>query len=227
MQYCSLQHWTWLSPTDTTEHHFCFGPAASFFLELSVIALCSFPVAYWISSYLEGSYSRIISFCLFILFMGFSWQEFWSGLPFPPPGDHVSSELCTVTHPSWVTLHAWLILQWVTQASLPQQGCDPWRGVCNWVVDKLKFSVFFCPGEQFPHEHSSHVAKFCFSFLYLFFYYLSLNALSISFFFFFIATIEKVRLSWASCVLQVESKEGPKSISAFFNTWEPLLSLLP
>ena len=22
------------------------------------------------------------------LFMGLSWQEYWSGLPFPPPGDH-------------------------------------------------------------------------------------------------------------------------------------------
>ena len=24
-------------------------------------------------------------FCLIILFKGFSWQEYWSGLPFPPP----------------------------------------------------------------------------------------------------------------------------------------------
>ena len=38
MQHCSLQHQTLLSPPDTstTEHHFCFGPASSFFLELSV-----------------------------------------------------------------------------------------------------------------------------------------------------------------------------------------------
>ena len=27
----------------------------------------------------------ILSFCLFILFMGFSRQEYWSGLPFPSP----------------------------------------------------------------------------------------------------------------------------------------------
>ena len=33
-------------------------------------------------------------FCLFILFMGFSRQEYWSGLPFPSPVDHVLSELC-------------------------------------------------------------------------------------------------------------------------------------
>ena len=33
------------------------------------------------------------SFCLIILFMEFLWQEHWSGLPFPPPVDHVLSEL--------------------------------------------------------------------------------------------------------------------------------------
>ena len=44
-------------------------------------------------------------FCLFILFMGFSRQEYWSGLPFPSPVDHVLSELFTMTCPSWVALH--------------------------------------------------------------------------------------------------------------------------
>ena len=37
--------------------------------------------------------------------MGFSWQEYWSGLSFPPPVDHVLSELSTMTSPSWVALH--------------------------------------------------------------------------------------------------------------------------
>ena len=45
------------------------------------------------------------SFCLFILFMGFSRQEYQSGLPFPSPVDHVLSELSTMTHLSWVALH--------------------------------------------------------------------------------------------------------------------------
>ena len=45
------------------------------------------------------------SFCLFILFMGFSRQEYWSGLPFPSPVDHILSELSTMTYPSWVALH--------------------------------------------------------------------------------------------------------------------------
>ena len=43
-------------------------------------------------------------FCFFILFMGFSRQEYWSGLPFPSPVDHVLSELSTMTHLSWVAL---------------------------------------------------------------------------------------------------------------------------
>ena len=37
-----------------------------------------------------------------ILSMAFSGQECWSGLPFPPPVDHVLSELFTMNHPSWV-----------------------------------------------------------------------------------------------------------------------------
>ena len=47
----------------------------------------------------------VISFCLFTLFMGLSRQEYWSGLPFPPPVDHVLSELSTMTCPFWVALH--------------------------------------------------------------------------------------------------------------------------
>ena len=47
----------------------------------------------------------VMTFCLFILFLGFSRQEYQSGLPFPSPVDHVSSELSTMTHPSWVALN--------------------------------------------------------------------------------------------------------------------------
>ena len=36
--------------------------------------------------------------------MGFSKQEYRSGLPFPSPVDHILSELSTMTHPSWVAL---------------------------------------------------------------------------------------------------------------------------
>ena len=105
MQYRSLQHRTLLSPPDTstTGCHFCFGPATS--LWSLVIALHSSPVAYWTPSELEGSSSGVISFCFFILFMAFSWQEYWSGLPFLPLVYHVLSELFTMNCPSWVALH--------------------------------------------------------------------------------------------------------------------------
>ena len=51
-QYRSLQRQTSpsLLDTSTAERHFHFAPAASFFLELLVIALHSSPVAYWTTS---------------------------------------------------------------------------------------------------------------------------------------------------------------------------------
>ena len=103
MQYCSLQHQALLpSPlTSTTVHWFCFGSASSFFLES---ILHSSPIAYWAPTDLGSSSFSVIPFCLFILFMGFSRQEYWSGLRFPS-ADHVWSELSTVTCPSWVALH--------------------------------------------------------------------------------------------------------------------------
>ena len=44
----------------------------------------------------------------FILFMGFSRQEYGSGLPFPSPVDYILSNLSTMTCPSWVAPQAWL-----------------------------------------------------------------------------------------------------------------------
>ena len=103
MWYCSLQHQTLLlSPvTFTTGHCFCFGSIPSFFLELF---LHWSPVAYWAPTNLESTSFSVLSFCLFILFMGFSRQEYWSSLPFPSPVDHILSDLSTMTRPSWVAL---------------------------------------------------------------------------------------------------------------------------
>ena len=104
MQYCSLQHRGLLSPPDasTTQGYFHFGSASSLLLELF---LCSSPVAYWAPTDLGSSTFTVPSFCLFILFMGFSKQECRSGLPFSPPVDHILSELSTMTRPSSVALH--------------------------------------------------------------------------------------------------------------------------
>ena len=93
MQYCSLQHRILLlSPVpSTTGCCFRFGSFSSLLLELF---LHWFPVAYWAPTKLGSSSLSVLSFCLFILFMGFSRQEYWSGLPFPSPVDHVLSDSC-------------------------------------------------------------------------------------------------------------------------------------
>ena len=85
MQYCSSQHQTLLpSPvTSTTGHCFRFDSVSSFFLELF---LHYSPVACWAPTDLGSSSFSVLSFCLFVLFMGFSRQEYWSGLPLPSPG---------------------------------------------------------------------------------------------------------------------------------------------
>ena len=74
---------------------FCFGSIPSFFLELF---LHWSPEPNWAPMAL-GSFSfSIISFCLLILFMWFSMQECWSGLP--SPVDHILSDISTMTRPS-------------------------------------------------------------------------------------------------------------------------------
>ena len=104
MQYCSLQHQTLLpSPfTSTTGCCFYFGSVSSFFLELF---LYWSPVAHWAPTDLGSSSFSVIPFCFFILFMGFSRQEYWSGLPFSSLVDRVLSVLSTMTSPCWVAVH--------------------------------------------------------------------------------------------------------------------------
>ena len=104
MQYCSLQHQTLLPSSVISSPGCCsrFGSVSSFFLELF---LHWPPVAYWAPTDLGRSSFSVLSFHLFLLFMGFSRQEYWSGLPFPSPVDQVLSELSTITCLSWVVLH--------------------------------------------------------------------------------------------------------------------------
>ena len=82
LQYFSLQHRTLLlSPvTSTPVCCFCFGYICSFFLELF---LHWSPVVYWAPPNLGSSPFGVLYFCLFILCMGLSVQEYWNGLPFP------------------------------------------------------------------------------------------------------------------------------------------------
>ena len=82
MQYCSLQHQTLRSSplTSTTGCCFCFGSVSSLFLKLFLPWSL---VAYWAPTDLGSSSLDVLSFCVFILFMGLSRQEYWSGLLFP------------------------------------------------------------------------------------------------------------------------------------------------
>ena len=83
-------------------------------------------------------------FCLFTLFMGFSRQEYWSGLPSPSPVDHILSDLSTMTCPSWVAPQGMLsfieldkavVLVWLEEywsglpfpppGNLPDPGTEP------------------------------------------------------------------------------------------------------
>ena len=69
-----------------------------------VILLCSSPVD-WTPLDLGDSSFGVISFWPFILFVRFSQPVYWDDLPFPPPVDHLLSELSAMTSPSWVALH--------------------------------------------------------------------------------------------------------------------------
>ena len=139
MQYCSLQHRTLLlSPvTSTTGYCFCFGSIPSFFLELF---LHWSPVAYWAPTDLGSSSFSILSFSLFILFMGFSRQEYWSGLPFLSPVDHILSDLSTMTRPSWVAPWAWLSFSELDKAVV-LVWLD-WLVFCEY---GFSVSTFWCP----------------------------------------------------------------------------------
>ena len=107
MQYCSLHHWTLLlSPvTSTTVYCVCFGSIPSFFLELF---LHWYPVAHLAPTNLGSSSFSILSFFLFILFMGSSRQEYWNGLSFPFPVDHILSDLSTMPGRLGWPRRAWL-----------------------------------------------------------------------------------------------------------------------
>ena len=116
MQCCSSQHQTLLlSPiTSTTGYCFCFHP---FILSRVISPLISSSIlcTYW----LESSSFSILSFCLFIQFMGFSRWAYWSGFPFSSPVDYILSDLSTVTCSSWVAPQGMGLFHWV------RQGCGP------------------------------------------------------------------------------------------------------
>jgi len=73
----------------------------------SILYVSRSPVAYWVPTDLGSSSFSILSFCLFILFMGFSRQEYWSGLPFPSPVDHILTDLVQFNSVTQLCLTLW------------------------------------------------------------------------------------------------------------------------
>ena len=139
MKYCSLQHQTLLlSPvTSTTGYCFCSGSIPSFFLELF---LHWSPVVYWAPTDLGSSSFSTLSFHLFILFMGLSRQEYWSGLPLPSPVKHSVSDLSTM--PARL---GWSYRAWLSFIELDKAVVLVWL---NWLVFcEYRFTVtaLWCP----------------------------------------------------------------------------------
>ena len=138
MQYCSLQHRALLlsSVTSTTVYCFCFSYIPSFFLELF---LHWSSVAYWAPTDLGSSSFSILSFCLLIVFVGFSRQEYWSGLPFPSPVDHILSDHSTITHPFGWPHMAWLSF---TELDMAVVLWSDWLVFCDY---GFTVSALWCP----------------------------------------------------------------------------------
>ena len=121
---------------------FCFGSIPSFFLELF---LHWSPVAYWAPTDLGSSSFIILSFCLFILFMEFSRQEYWSSLPFPSPVDHILSRkvmtnLDSIFKSRDVTLPTQVHLVKAMVSPVVIYGCESWtmKKAEHWRTDAFE-----------------------------------------------------------------------------------------
>ena len=147
MQYCSLQHRTLLlSPvTSTTGCCFCFAPSLHSFWSLF---LHWSPVACWAPTDLWSSSFSVLSFCLFLLFMGFSRQEYWSG--------NYTNLLNVKTNIlSWAKYHLVIIWQRDVPPIFPIKALLswgwPWRSwqwyaVC-WLYSLQVVNLFFPEGD--------------------------------------------------------------------------------
>ena len=139
---------TLLSPpaTSTTGHHLHFGSASSFFLELF---LHFFPVAYWTPTNQAHCSSGVISFHLFILFMGVSRQEYYKFLDvtttFIPQHASFYSIFSTIAFITWFVM--------VNIFPLPQKKCKihgskyfvyfVHYSILEWCLEHCRCSVFF------------------------------------------------------------------------------------
>ena len=150
MQYCSSQHQILHSPRDTstTKHCFCFGPPTLFFLEVLVIALCPFTVAFWKPSNLGGLSSGVSYLLSFHTVRGvlqarilewvghflLQWTKFCQNTSLGP------------AHLGWSCM-ARLIVSMscaFVQASSWWHSCDPWRYLYHLICYQFIVMCFIC-----------------------------------------------------------------------------------
>ena len=104
-----------------------FGSISSFFLELF---LHWFLVAYWAPTDLGSTSFSLLLFCLFILFMGFSRQEYWIDLPFPLQW----TTFCQ-NSPPWPTPLGWPCKAWPSFIELEKAVvCVIRLASCLWLM---------------------------------------------------------------------------------------------
>ena len=134
MQYWSLQHRTLVvSPvTSTTGCCVCFGSVPSFVLEFSPVISSSI-----LGTYRPGEFIiQFLSFCLFILFMGFSGQEYWSVC-------HSLLQWITYcqTSPPWPICLGWPHMAWLSFIELDKAVVCVIRLASFWWL----WFQFICP----------------------------------------------------------------------------------
>ena len=138
MQYC-LQYRTLLLPPDTstTERHFCFGPAASFFLEMLIIALHCSPVAFWTPSDLGGSSSSIYLFAFHTVHAVLEgWILKWVAISSSSGPRFVRNLHYILDGPAW----HYSDLHWIMEAPLLGQGSDPCRGWSLYLLWNIRYT---------------------------------------------------------------------------------------
>ena len=126
MQYCFFSIGLYTSITSHIHNWLLF----LLWLHLFILSGIIFPLfsssilgTYWLGEFIF----QCLSFCLFLLFIGFSRQEY--RLPFPSPVDHILLEFSTMAHPLW----SWSAKKIKTQVShfflsSPPKG---WDRVCK------------------------------------------------------------------------------------------------
>ena len=106
MQCCSSQHQIYFHHQIHPQLSIISGLAQLFHSFWSYVSICPLPFPSTIldTFQLGVLIFRSLIFLPFILLMGFSWQEYWNGLPFPPPVDAFYQNIMTCL--SWMAPHS-------------------------------------------------------------------------------------------------------------------------